>query len=125
MFHCSCAGPGRRAPHAKYAVTLLGPSTRLLEPCAAVDDVFRALGDRGQNRSRLVLARDLAGFAEIPVRTGQIVCFSWGEDDSPVHSEPDSSSSDRIFLSVLFGSEDELRGMCRMRRKVYGRQTLS
>jgi hypothetical protein len=37
----------------------------------------------------------------------QIVRFSWGREDSPIHSEPDLIC-DRIFMTILYGSESEL-----------------
>ncbi|KAK2931340.1 hypothetical protein FoTM2_008850 [Fusarium oxysporum f. sp. vasinfectum] len=55
----------------------------------------------------------------VQVGHGQVVRFSWGRDDSPVHSEPDLVS-DRVFMTVLYGSESELRTMSKWREAAYG-----
>ncbi|KLO90599.1 uncharacterized protein LW93_11020 [Fusarium fujikuroi] len=123
----------------KYALTLLGPSTLMLQPDEYVfkaqheaearyywwqnkpdgpepsedemydaDDLLReSLGTAFQNTPR------------VQVGHGQIVRFSWGRDDSPVHSEPDLVS-DRVFMTVLYGSESELRTMSKWREAPYG-----
>ncbi|KAK8064852.1 hypothetical protein PG994_007490 [Apiospora phragmitis] len=51
---------------------------------------------------------------------GQVIRFSWGQDDAPVHSEPDFGGKGRVFVSVLFGGEEEIRDMCRRRRETFG-----
>ncbi|QGI69778.1 uncharacterized protein FFB20_07001 [Fusarium fujikuroi] len=123
----------------KYAITLLGPSTLMLRPDEYVfktqheaearyywwqnkpdgpepsedemhdaDDLLReSLGTAFQNTPR------------VQVGHAQIVRFSWGRDDSPVHSEPDLVS-DRVFMTVLYGSESELRTMSKWREAPYG-----
>ncbi|KAK7962294.1 uncharacterized protein PG986_003119 [Apiospora aurea] len=137
MFTCSCSGSveteeggessGRAEqplPHSKYAVTLLGPATRVLAPGqpavdAALADVKSRMGlDEPQGRAEL--AEALGGCEECEVERGQVIRFSWGQDDSPVHSEPDFAGEDRVFVSVLFGSETEIRDMCRRRRETFG-----
>lgn len=127
MFTCSCSDvPGDKGAqvHSKYAVTLLGPATRVLEVDEMVD---RALAAAGVDKNvmhrvdREKLADLFAGCGEVGINTGQAIRFSWGRDDSPIHSEPDWSGGDRVFVSVLFGSEDEIREMCAIRGEEYGR----
>ncbi|KAF4625321.1 hypothetical protein G7Y89_g12843 [Cudoniella acicularis] len=120
MFNCSCPEP--KLPHSKYAFTLLGPSTRVLEPSAYVDEVLASLRQSGQtqHRSRSELATKLADCPEVDVQLGQFIRFSWGQIDSPMHSEPDSTGVHRVFISVLYGSEEEIRDMCRVREAEYG-----
>lgn len=65
---------------------------------------------------RVELIEALKGCEEYTVQYGQVIRFSWGQDDSPVHSETDFSGEDRVFVRVLFGSEEEIRDMCRLRR---------
>lgn len=117
MYTCSCP-EDKRLPHSKYAVALLGSSTRVLGPDAA-----RRLSERGgvpdSPENRRILAAELADCEEVDVTPGQVIRFSWGQGDSPVHSEPDSSGSDRVFVSVLFGSEEEMRVMCEWREEEF------
>ncbi|KAK1598455.1 uncharacterized protein LY79DRAFT_539216 [Colletotrichum navitas] len=134
MFGCVCASP---RPHAKYAMTLLGPPTRMLWPEETVDAAvskveaqYRGLG-KGENdynyeseeKERADLAEALEGIPLVELHAGQIVRFTWGESDAPVHSEPDSSAEARLFVSVMFGSEAELRDMCSIRDEVYGQES--
>lgn len=145
MFPCSCSGspsatgeepssPGKpkpkQLPHSKYAVTLLGPSTRVLKPSETVDAALnRVKENRGleynEPKERAELAEALRECEEYEVRRGQMIRFSWGQDDSPLHSEPDFNGEDRVFVSVLFGSEEEIREMCRWRRQPFGEATVS
>jgi hypothetical protein len=126
MFNCACpASPSR--PHAKYAVTLRGPPTRLLCPSEAVDVAVRGVKPRygdGEDEARAELAAALEGMPLVELHPGQVVRFTWGQADAPVHSEPDSSTEDRVFVSVMFGSEKELREMCSFRRVTYGKETI-
>ncbi|KAL8396779.1 hypothetical protein RB594_003749 [Gaeumannomyces avenae] len=150
MFDCSCPGHGAVLPasdhdpsaapaparttarhHAKYAVTLLGPPTRLMHPGALVDeavahheadDAWAGGDDEMAGRAALAARlRDAAGASEVALPSArQVIRFSWGQDDSPVHSEPDWGSSDRVFVSVLFGRRREIRNMCDFRHEKYG-----
>lgn len=130
MFTCACVAP---KPHAKYAVTLLGPPTRLLCPHEDVDAIMRMVTAKHEQKSRgadeenedeerTELAAALKERPLVQVGRGQVVKFTWGQEDSPVHSEPDSSAEDRVFVSVMFGSEEELRDMCQFRDQVYGKE---
>ncbi|KAF5562484.1 hypothetical protein FPHYL_5678 [Fusarium phyllophilum] len=114
----------------KYAITLLGPSTLMLQPDKHVFKTQHEAEARyywWQNKTdgpepsedEMYEADDLLreslgnAFKDTPrvqVAHGQIVRFSWGRDDSPVHSEPDLVS-DRVFMTVLYGSDSELRTM--------------
>ncbi|GJC84683.1 hypothetical protein ColLi_07521 [Colletotrichum liriopes] len=123
MFDCTCVAP---QPHAKYAVTLLGPPTRLLCPSEAVDAVVHKVQAQhsSMDEERAELAVALEGIPLVELRAGQVVRFTWGEDDAPIHSEPDSSTEDRLFVSVMFGSEEELKDMCSLRDEVYGEESI-
>ncbi|GKT42516.1 uncharacterized protein ColSpa_02697 [Colletotrichum spaethianum] len=123
MFDCVCAAP---RPHAKYAVTLLGPPTRMIHPSEAVDAaVHKVEAQHGSmDEERAELAALLEGVPLVELRAGQVVRFTWGENDAPVHSEPDSSTEARVFVSVLFGSEEELKNMCSVRDEVYGEESI-
>ena len=99
----------------KYATTLLGNPTRLLTESELVK---RVMSERGHNRRRLEYAKELASEPLLDVRNGQIIRFTWGQGDSPVHSEPDMSTH-RVFISILFGSEKEMRNMCEFRKETY------
>lgn len=121
MFQCTCkADPP--VPHSKYAVSLLGPSTRVLAPSVCID---RVMSIKRYEENRAELAEKLAGYDALDLKLGQIIRFSWGEEDSPVHSEPDFSDQDRVFVSVLFGSKEEIKDMCEKRNKTYGKEEYS
>lgn len=121
MFDCTCSEP--KIPHSKYAFTILGPSTRVMATNPAVSAVLETLSETGQpwnqNDPDPKLAEKLAEYPEAAVKLGQVIRFSWGQPDSPVHSEPDSTSLHRIFVSLLFGSEDEIRNICEIRDEEY------
>lgn len=125
----------------KYALTLLGPTTLMLHPDAHIFSTYRAgekkhfwwqetggpeptdeEEDDAYNALRHWLAEKFEAADRVQVGDGEVVRFSWGRDDSPVHSEPDLRS-DRVFMTVLYGSEAELRGMCSWRNAEYGNFT--
>lgn len=45
--------------------------------------------------------------------------FCRGQADSPIHSAPDMKDTDRVFVSIVFGSVNEMRDMCRKQKLVY------
>ncbi len=119
MFDCACkAKPAQ--PHSKYAITLLGPPTRVLAPTAYTDEVMASVED--EYKSRAELAERLAVCQPLELAPGQVIRFSWGQKDSPIHSEPDFERDARVFVSVLFGSEQEIRTMCEWRDEVYDKE---
>lgn len=137
MFECDTDMD--RVPRSKYALTLLGPSTLLLHQN---ENVFETL-KRGRKRFfwwhgtgksvseeevdgaddglRTWLAERFKRENTINVRCGDVVRFSWGRDESPVHSEPDLDvEGGRVFMTVLFGSEAELKRMSAFREAKWG-----
>jgi hypothetical protein len=123
----------------KYALTLLGATTLMLQPDAHVfstqkkgeaqhywwrkpngakptdEDYYQA-----ESSLRQWLTDEFKDETRIRVGHGEVVQFSWGRDDSPVHSEPDLTL-DRVFVTVLYGSESELRSMCEWRNAEYAK----
>lgn len=81
-----------------------------------VVQIFLKAYDHGLMRQHY--GEQLASEPEIHVGTGQILRFSWGHHDSPVHSEP-VMNTDRVFISISYASEAELRSMCDWRKKKY------
>jgi hypothetical protein len=79
----------------RYAVTLLGDATRMLDPALGPSP---ALGR--------VMPQLFAG--EHPLQSGQIVRFSMGRIESPVHAVP-PITKDRVFVNIVYGSEAEVR----------------
>ncbi|KAH6867561.1 hypothetical protein B0T10DRAFT_502333 [Thelonectria olida] len=122
MFDCKCPEP--KMPHSKYGFTILGPSTRVMEPNPAVTSILETGSETGrpwdQNSPDPELAKRLSEYPQATIELGQVIRFSWGQQDSPVHSEPDSTDLDRVFITILFGSEDEVRDMCDFREDEYG-----
>jgi hypothetical protein len=123
----------------KYALALLGPRTLMLQPNASVFSTYqRGLkehywwhGTHGEAPTeeeeekadsilRHWLAAEFKDASRVPVGDGEVVRFSWGCEDSPMHSEPDMVC-DRVFVSVLYGSEHEIRMMCEWRNVQYGK----
>ena len=131
---------GREAvPRSKYALTILGPPTLFL-PTEAI--VFQTITeaekkffwwrenrekesteedrDEAHDAMREWLSNRFSNMSRVKVPKGKIARFSWGRDDSPVHSEP-QMVVDRVFMTVLFGSETELRSMCEYRDVEFGK----
>jgi hypothetical protein len=110
MFYCDVEGD----INSKYAITLLGNPTRVL----AESDLVRKSVTGRQDKRREEYSEQLALEPILDIKRGEIIKFSWGETDSPVHSEPDEAC-DRVFVSVLFGSQREIRNMCNLRECTY------
>ena len=79
----------------RYAITLLGDSTKILDPEA-----------RGKPELGRVMPRIFAG--ERSAELGQVLRFTMGRVDSPVHAVP-AITKDRVFMNVVYGSEVEVR----------------
>jgi hypothetical protein len=123
----------------KYALTLLGPHTLMLpttlhnvevllagekkhywwwnDPVAPITEEER---DQAHDMLRQWLADQFREEERVHIDNGQVVRFSWGRNDSAIHSEPDLVS-DRVFMTILYGSEAELHRMCEWRGEEYGR----
>ena len=123
MFPCSCGSP--QTPHSKYAFCLLGPPTRVLLSSEAMNEAYDSVENAWRDEQRGTLADRLSSFEQAQLLDGQIIRFSWGEHDSPVHAEPDCTDTDRVFVSLLFGNEDEIRKMCEWRSAEYGKKDLA
>ncbi|KAF4464115.1 hypothetical protein FALBO_9056 [Fusarium albosuccineum] len=124
----------------KYALTLLGPPTLILHPDEHVYTTHReGLAqhwrwvdahkpseeeiDDADHKLRQRFATEFKYAPSVQVGHGDVIRFSWGRDDSPVHSEPDLVS-DRVFMTVLYGSESELERMCEWRDEQYGKHSI-
>ncbi|KAF4437813.1 hypothetical protein F53441_12954 [Fusarium austroafricanum] len=123
----------------KYAIALLGPPTLMLKPNEHVYATLRK-GEAQhywwrekdasepseeeiydtEDKLREWLSNEFKDTPRVSVGHGEVVRFSWGRDDSPIHSEPDLVS-DRVFMTVLYGSESELGTMCEWRNAQYGK----
>jgi len=79
----------------RYAITLLGDCTKILDPEAG------QVPELGRVMPRL-FARERS--AEL----GQVIRFTMGRMDSPVHAVP-AITKDRVFMNVVYGSEAEVR----------------
>ena len=131
---------GREAvTRSKYALTILGPPTLLLPADSAVFETITNgeekflwwRGNEGKKSTekdrdeaydamREWLSDEFREADRVVVTKGDIVRFSWGRNDSPVHSEP-QMLMDRVFMTVLHGSEAELRSMCEFRDVEFGK----
>jgi len=99
----------------KLAVTLMGSPTLLLTETPLVTKVM----SKGNfERRRNELAEELLLEERINLKPGQIFAFTCGEVDSPVHSEPDIST-DRIFVSMVPGSRDQIYDLTKIRSVNY------
>ncbi|KAM0151691.1 hypothetical protein ACHAQE_008398 [Botrytis cinerea] len=102
------------ALHYRYATTLAGPITLVLEETEVVTQAMkRHVGKRKETANALAAEKPL----EIP--RGQIIRFSWGQEDSPVHSEPDLVA-ERVFISCIYGSISEIKDITATRRQKIG-----
>ncbi|KAK6613277.1 hypothetical protein ACHAPC_009365 [Botrytis cinerea] len=129
MFDCTCLHPRsehenegsssetrkEKAIHSKYAATLLGPCTRLLPETSLVRSTLVEVAGLSYEEERIQLAKRFENEECVSLVVGDVIRFTWGDEDSPVHSEPDISCSDRVFVSLMFGSKEELRDMCKLR----------
>ncbi|CAG1977376.1 unnamed protein product [Fusarium graminearum] len=124
----------------KYALVILGPPTLMLVPDEqsftierqSVSKFLRWCEDKdapqptpeerdeAELKQRKWLENEFKDTPKVQVGHGQVVRFSWGRVNSPIHSEPDFIC-DRIFISVLYGSEPELRQMADWRNTEYGK----
>ncbi|KAI9641865.1 hypothetical protein NHQ30_009732 [Ciborinia camelliae] len=97
--------------HTRYATALVGPPTLVLQE---TEMVTKAMVNFPANRKGLSDALTL----EVPldISRKQIIRFSWGEEDSPVHSEP-NLVTERVFVSCIYGSIDEIREITRARKQ--------
>ncbi|KAK5946954.1 hypothetical protein PMZ80_001099 [Knufia obscura] len=112
----------RRSIRAKYATVLLGPATRFLDVPHTSELASCLKYDEDDMLQRQAVDKYLAsypGVERVHAQPGQIARFAWGQELGGVHSEPDMSGSDRVFVSVLFGSEREIRDLAENPR--YGR----
>ncbi|KAK6607891.1 hypothetical protein H4I96_04126 [Botrytis cinerea] len=93
---------------------LAGPITLVLEETEVVTQAMkRHVGKRKETANALAAEKPL----EIP--RGQIIRFSWGQEDSPVHSEPDLVA-ERVFISCIYGSISEIKDITATRRQKIG-----
>ena len=81
---------------ARYTLTLLGEGTRVLDAAGAPQPALARAMPR------------VFGAAERSMAEGQVVRFTMGRVDSPVHSAP-KIVRDRVFVNVVFGTEEEVR----------------
>ena len=108
-------------PRSKYCVTLLGQPTRfLLNTPQICETATKAYGE-DLRFDEMAVRFNEAGFGQAAmagVSVGQIARFTWGRDDSPVHAEP-VIDRDRVFASVIFGNEEEIRGLADWREEKF------
>ncbi|TGO23993.1 hypothetical protein BPAE_0115g00230 [Botrytis paeoniae] len=102
------------ALHCRYATTLLGPTTLVLQEAEMVTQGMKQhVGKRRETANALV------GEKPLEITRGQIIRFSWGQEDSPVHSEPDLVA-ERVFISCIYGSISEIKDITATRRQKIG-----
>lgn len=122
----------------KYGITILGPHTAILPASPSILDTMKISEskffswndqsghspseeefERASDKQRAYLAKQYKTEEHIQLQQGQAIRFSWGRDDSPVHSEPDMVC-DRVFMTVLYGSVPEIHRICEFREVRYG-----
>jgi hypothetical protein len=79
----------------RYAITLLGTSTRVMDPEAGPTPQLGRVMPRAFARER-------------SVNLGQVLRFTMGRIDSPLHAVP-QITHDRVFINIVYGSEAEVR----------------
>lgn len=104
-----------RKPARKFAVTLIGPTTLLLESSSYIDSVM--IG-RNYEGCREELARDLDNQPRVNLEPCQVFSFICGSDIAPVHSEP-PITRDRVFMSALPGTREQIQSLCKIRNWEY------
>jgi len=63
------------------------------------------------DKMRAEYAEALASELVLDLKRAQVIKFNWGQDDSPVHSEPDITT-DRVFISIFSAVKKEIRNIC-------------
>ena len=113
----------------KVAATLLGPSTMFFEDNDSPLQILRATKALAREASqhactsirclgcatyaesvRESLSAFLADHATVSPGLGEVAFFRLGEAEGAVHSEP-KCDVDRVFVNVVPGSEEQLRGL--------------
>ncbi|CAF9941959.1 MAG: hypothetical protein HETSPECPRED_004487 [Heterodermia speciosa] len=124
-------------PRSKWATTLLGPSTLFLDLDFSDPELrdyvnFENEGaewrssqsddpDNSVNKKKVDdYLRGKKGPKIVELELGQVVRFGYGQLESPVHSEPDMSGGDRVFVSVMFGFEGEMRELSKRWKVQWG-----
>jgi hypothetical protein len=105
----------------KYLVTLLGQPTEILVNSPEIMAKATQIYEADLRFDEMLREVQTAGFDTAPqqnVSTGQIVRMTWGEKDSPVHKEP-LVKEDRVFMSVIYGTNKELCELAEWREEVY------
>lgn len=114
-------GPGTLfiTPHLNPQARLLQRATKMTVRAANPDHIclsIRCVGCATAAESvRAALAAQLGGYRDgegdvVQARRGDCVFFRVGEEEGAVHSEP-MSHGDRIFVNVVPGCEEDLRGL--------------
>jgi hypothetical protein len=101
----------------KYAITLLGAPTLAIKENSTVVKIMNECKN-GAEEMRARLALNLEKADRIDIKRGQLIAFTCGEPDSLIHSEPDIVE-DRIFMSLVNGTETQLRKLATLRNKTY------
>ncbi|KAF2426593.1 hypothetical protein EJ08DRAFT_699889 [Tothia fuscella] len=109
----------------KYVTTLLGPPTLFLKPSSTLssyalrdnEEWKNAQRESGNEKLRKIVDDALKEEERVHVPFGSIVWFAnmWkgtADGSAAVHSEPDMSDSDRVFVTVMYGSEVEIGDLC-------------
>ncbi|EDO02594.1 hypothetical protein SS1G_05071 [Sclerotinia sclerotiorum 1980 UF-70] len=111
MIECT---DGNHILHCRYASTLSGPTTLVLPETDRVTGVMRTYAGNRRKISDILSSEE-----PLKISCNQIIRFSWGKEDSPVHSEPDLVT-DRVFISCIYGSICEIKDIASTRRQVIG-----
>lgn len=85
----------------RYAITLLGDGTKIMDSA------------NGGSNPKLAKRMPRLFAAEKTMEMGQIVRFTMGQLDSPMHAAPEIVK-DRVFMNIVYGSETEVKSRCRL-----------
>jgi hypothetical protein len=105
----------------KYSTTLKGQPTRVLVNTSNVINTATEVYDKDLRYDDMARIFEKAGFDKTQcedIKTGQLVRFTWEGVDCPVHAEP-MITEDRVFLSVIYGTEIEIKGLAEWREEPY------
>jgi hypothetical protein len=92
-----------------YCMTLLGHSTRILPETQLVKDLRIKEKLRSGNSVGSEDCEVLDEQALFPAKCGDILRFTWGQPDSPLHAGG-GNDRDRIIVLAVYGSREEIRG---------------
>jgi hypothetical protein len=92
-----------------YCMTILGNPTRIVPETQVVKDLRDKEHLRSGNSIRSEVCEILDEQPLLPAKCGDILRFTWGQPDSPLHAGG-KNDTDRIIVLAVYGTPEEIKG---------------